>query len=97
MINIKFPRGQPRPPAQRNSFFSLNDLGLKGANKSTFLLSQARGSSPPSEFQNAPLSQRKPKSKRSCQNIVQPLVNEPGFKLDTYFDKVNFIFVSDIF
>ena len=91
-INLKFPIMRHKPPVQRNSFYSLSSmagpppgLGKAEANKmgmeSTFgnkgQLNYAQMSriSPPSDWLLPP-DQRKPKTKRSCQNVVKPLVNE---------------------
>ena len=132
-MNLKFPRGHPKPPIQRNSFFSLGDQGqlslrrnndqypqipshLKGdvnmmhnrpppgfegikssqsmmpasnlPNKSQYLPSKLGGMGGPMEYLDPLAGQRKPKSKRSCQNIIQPLVSDTDFKLNLYIDKV---------
>lgn len=59
-----------------------------------------RDYSPPNNQLVPPMPRKKPASKRSCQNIIQPLVPEnelhPGFALDQYLkDKKTSDSISD--
>jgi hypothetical protein len=46
-----------------------------------------RGYSPPNDVKRPQLAQRKPISKRSCQNVIPPLVGQSDIQIDMYLDK----------
>lgn len=46
-----------------------------------------RGFSPPNDVKRPQLAKRKPIAKRSCQNVIPPLVGQSDIQIDMYLDK----------
>lgn len=87
---------QRSPPGFENMKMSQPMMPIPGYAKPRFNAPPMRGASPPMEYLDPGLAQRKPKSKRSCQNIIQPLVTDTDFKLDLHYDKVMLLILISI-
>jgi hypothetical protein len=90
----------PPPGFGNNPSHFKNPSALGFMNKRASMEPCERGFSPPGSQLIPPMPKKKPTSKRSCQNIIQPLVPEnemyPGFGFEQYLkDKKTSDSISD--
>ena len=92
--------GGPPPGFEGNPSHFNNPSAMGFMNKRASMEPFERGYSPPNNQLVPPMPKKKPTSKRSCQNIIQPLVPEnelhPGFGIEQYLkDKKTSDSISD--